>query len=50
MEKEYVALFPSKRGRPAIPYRMALAVRIIQHYKKLSDWKLIRELNENSTS
>ena len=47
MEADYISLFPSKRGRPAIPYRMALAVRIIQKYKKLSDRKLIQELNEN---
>lgn len=47
MEADYISLFPSRRGRPAIPYRMALAVRIIQKYKKLSDRKLIQELNEN---
>ena len=47
MEADYISLFPSRRGRPAIPYRMALAVRIIQKVKKLSDRKLIKELNEN---
>ena len=47
MEHEYVAMFPSKTGRPAIPFRMALGALIIQKRKGLSDRALVRELNEN---
>ena len=35
METKYVAMFPSKTGHPATPFRMALGVLIIQKRKKL---------------
>ncbi len=47
MEGEYAALFPSKTGRPAIPFRMALGALIIQKRKQLSDRALVREIGEN---
>lgn len=47
MEAKYVAMFPSHTGRPAIPFRMALGVRVIQKRKKLSDRALVKELTEN---
>lgn len=42
MEAKYVAMFPSKTGRPATPFRMALGVLIIQKRKKLSDRDVIK--------
>ena len=47
METKYVAMFPSKTGRPATPFRMALGVLIIQKRKKLSDRAVIKEIQEN---
>ena len=47
MEAKYVAMFPSKTGRPATPFRMALGVLIIQKRKKLSDRAVIKEIQEN---
>ena len=47
MEAKYVAMFPSKTGRPATPFRMALGVLIIQKRKKLSDRDVIKEIQEN---
>ena len=35
METKYAAMFPSKTGHPATPFRMALGVLIIQKRKKL---------------
>ena len=35
MKTKYVAMFPSKTGHPATPFRMALGVLIIQKRKKL---------------
>ena len=47
MEKKYAAMFPSRTGRPATPFRMALGVLIIQKRKKLSDRAVIKEIQEN---
>ena len=47
MEAKYVAMFPSKTGHPATPFRMALGVLIIQKRKKLSDRAVIKEIQEN---
>ena len=47
METEYAAMFPSHTGHPAIPLRMALGSLIIQHRKKLSDRKLVKEIAES---
>ena len=47
METKYVAMFPSKTGHPATPFRMALGVLIIQKRKKLSDRAVIKEIQEN---
>ena len=47
MKTKYVAMFPSKTGHPATPFRMALGVLIIQKRKKLSDRGVIKEIQEN---
>lgn len=47
METKYAAMFPSKTGRPAAPFRIALGVLIIQKRKKLSDRGVIKEIQEN---
>lgn len=47
METKYAAMFPSRTGRPATPFRMALGVLIIQKRKKLSDRAVIKEIQEN---
>ena len=47
METKYAAMFPSKTGRPATPFRMAFGVLIIQKRKKLSDRAVIKEIQEN---
>lgn len=47
METRYAAMFPSKTGHPAAPFRMALGVLIIQKRKKLSDRAVIKEIQEN---
>ena len=43
----YASLFPSHRGHPAKPLRMALGALIIQKRKKLSDRPLVKEIAEN---
>lgn len=47
MEVRYAAMFPSKTGHPATPFRMALGILIIQKRKKLSDRAVIKEIQEN---
>ena len=47
METKYAAMFPSKTGRPATPFRMTLGVLIIQKRRKLSDRAVIKEIQEN---
>lgn len=47
MEVKYAAMFPSKTGHPATPFRMALGILIIQKRKKLSDRAVIKEIQEN---
>ena len=47
METKYAAMFPSKTGHPATPFRMALGILIIQKRKKLSDRAVIKEIQEN---
>lgn len=47
LEEPYAALFPSKRGRPAKPVRMALGACIIQKRKNLSDRELVKAIAEN---
>ena len=47
LEEPYAALFPSRRGRPAKPVRMALGACIIQKRKNLSDRELVKAIEEN---
>lgn len=47
LEKVYAEMFPSPKGHPAKPLRMALGSLIIQKRKKLSDRALVREIAEN---
>ena len=47
VEKKYMALFPSKLGRPALTARMALGALIIQLRMKLSDRRLVQEIGRN---
>lgn len=47
LEKVYASLFPSHKGHPAKPLRMALGALIIQKRKKLSDRALVKEIAEN---
>ena len=47
LEKIYAELFPSTKGHPAKPLRMALGSLIIQKRKKLSDRALVKEIAEN---
>lgn len=47
VEELYRALFPSKRGRPALGARMALGALIIQLRMGLSDRRLIAEIGRN---
>ena len=47
MEARYAELFPSEKGRPAKPCRMALGSLIIQKRKNVSDRKLLSEIAEN---
>ena len=47
VEENYMAFFPSKRGRPAVSARMALGALIIQHKAKLSDRNLVKEVARN---
>ena len=43
----YAALFPSRRGRPAIPLRTALGALLIQKRLGLSDRNLVKAITEN---
>lgn len=47
LEKTYAEMFPSPKGNPAKPLRMALGALIIQKRKKLSDRALVKEIAEN---
>lgn len=46
LEKVYAEMFPSPKGHPAKPLRMALGSLIIQKRKKLSDRALVKEIAE----
>ncbi len=46
-EKKYSEMFPSKKGRPAIPLRVALGALIIQKRENLSDRNLLKKIVEN---
>ncbi len=46
-EVKYAARFPSKKGHPAVPARVALGALLIQKKKQLSDRKLVKEITEN---
>lgn len=46
-DTRYAENFPSKRGRPAKPFRMVLGSLIIQKRKNLSDRELVKEIAEN---
>lgn len=46
-EKKYAAFFPSEKGNPAKPLRMALGALLIQKRKGLSDRMLVKEIVEN---
>ena len=46
-EKKYAEFFPSEKGNPAKPLRMALGALLIQKRKKLSDRGLVKEIIEN---
>ena len=43
----YAVMFPSKKGRPAFPFRMAFGALIIQKRLGLSDRALVRAIAEN---
>ena len=45
-EAEYAAFFPSEKGNPAKPFRMALGALLIQKRKGLSDRRLVKEIAE----
>lgn len=47
MESKYAEMFPSETGHPAIPFRRAFGVLIIQKRKKLSDRAVIKEIQED---
>lgn len=47
LREPYAKLFPSKRGRPAKPVRMALGACIIQKRKNLSDRELVKAIQES---
>ena len=47
LEEEYAKMFPSKKGCPAKPLRMALGALIIQKRMNLSDRKLVSAIAEN---
>ena len=46
-EARYAALFPSRRGRPAIPLRIALGALLVQKRLGLGDRPLVRAIAEN---
>ena len=41
-EKSYAGLFPSKRGAPAKPFRMALGALLIKNMKRITDEEVDR--------
>jgi transposase, IS5 family len=47
VEAEYSALFPSRRGRPAVSARQALGALVIQKRMQLSDRDLVKEIARN---
>lgn len=47
VEAEYSALFPSRRGRPAVSARQALGALVIQKRMQLSDRDLVGEIARN---
>ena len=47
LEEKYAKMFPSKKGCPAKPLRMALGALIIQKRMNLSDRKLVSAIAEN---
>ena len=47
LEKMYAVMFPSKKGRPAFPFRMAFGALIIQKRLGLSHRALVRAIAEN---
>ena len=47
LEEGYANLFPSEKGNPAKPLRMVLGALLVQKKKKLSDRKLVKEIEEN---
>ena len=46
-EKDYAGLFPSGRGAPAKPFRMALGALLIKNMKRITDEEVVEELKEN---
>lgn len=46
-EKKYAALFPSKKGKIAKPFRVALGSLIIQRHFKCSDKELVSLIKES---
>lgn len=47
MEARYAAMFPSRTGRPAAPFRMVLGALIIQERLGLSDRALVKAIAED---
>lgn len=47
LEETYAAMFPSKKGRSAFPFRTAYGALIIQKRLNLSDRKLLQAIAEN---
>ena len=47
LEETYADMFPSKKGRPAFPFRTAHGTLIIQKRLNLSDRKLVQAIAEN---
>ena len=47
MEARYAAMFPSRTGRPAAPFRMVLGALIIQEHLGLSDRALVKAIAED---
>lgn len=46
-EDEYANLFSSKRGAPALPFRMALGALIIKETLGTSDRETVEQIREN---
>lgn len=47
LEETYADMFPSKKGRPAFPFRTAYGALIIQKRLNLSDRKLVQAIAED---